>query len=237
MGLLRERREAKGLTQGDVALRMGISASAISQAEAAEDSGAITLRTLARHLSALGEALDVRAARHLGDPHFRPDSVAWPGPPTPRGRAQVSAYARDRARKAAIAGMVACSGIDMDPLDVWVLADGVSVGAPARDVLAVREITRSFDDWSRTSVHLDLEREADPRNAAVRETARLLRAGRPLHEAVFRGNAGLLTAGFDWIVLRAGDRQALDSTIAPVQWTGDASRLMTLMSSRYEHRS
>lgn len=88
---LAELREAKGLTQSELAARLGVSQPNVSKIEAAVASphaGAIYLSTLGGYIAALGGHLEVRAVF----PDHPEDDVAvavgrgWVGEPDPRQR-------------------------------------------------------------------------------------------------------------------------------------------------------
>lgn len=86
---LAELREAKGLTQAELAARLGVSQPNVSKLEAAAASphtGAIYLSTLGGYIAALGGHLEVRAVF----PEHPEDDVAvgggWAGEPDARRR-------------------------------------------------------------------------------------------------------------------------------------------------------
>lgn len=59
--LVRQAREADGLTQAQLGRRLGITQPSVARVEAAGDN--VTLATLQRALNAMGRALEIRAAR------------------------------------------------------------------------------------------------------------------------------------------------------------------------------
>jgi transcriptional regulator with XRE-family HTH domain len=59
--LIRQAREAEGLTQSQLARRLGITQPSVARLEAAGDN--VTLATLQRALNAMGRNLEVRAAK------------------------------------------------------------------------------------------------------------------------------------------------------------------------------
>ena len=129
MPLIQEERLVQGLTQADLARRLGVSASAVSQAEKAEADGTITLNTLARFLSALGRVPSVLAA-----PSTPVIPVTWdPGaewPADQMGAEESILNARFRNRIPAIVGDCVASGVPLTVEQLWLVADHVSVFAP-----------------------------------------------------------------------------------------------------------
>jgi transcriptional regulator with XRE-family HTH domain len=59
--LIRRAREAEGLTQTQLARRLGVTQPSVARLEAAGDN--VTLATLQRALNAMGRTLEIRAAR------------------------------------------------------------------------------------------------------------------------------------------------------------------------------
>ena len=129
MPLIQEERTLQGLTQADLAKRIGVSASAVSQAEKAEADGTITLNTLAKFLSVLGRVPSVLAAP--SDPIipviWDPD-VEWPTDQMGSWESILNARFRDRIP--AIVGDCVASGVPLTIEQLWLVADRTSVSAP-----------------------------------------------------------------------------------------------------------
>ena len=129
MPLIQEERIVQGLTQADLARRLGVSASAVSQAEKAEAEGTITLNTLSRFLSALGRVPSVLAAPSAPviPVTWDPD-VEWPV--DQMGSRESILNARFRDRIPAIVGDCMAVGVPLTVEDLWLVADRTSVAAP-----------------------------------------------------------------------------------------------------------
>lgn len=150
MSLIYEERVAQGLTQTDLAGRLGVSASAVSQAEKAENDGTITLGTLAKFLAVLGRVPAVLAA-----PNTEIVPIRWdPGTDWPfdiDGARHAVLDAKFGNRIAAIVGECVALGIPLTIEDLWLVADRVTVAAPL-DVY--NQASRVRDTYDRLLAHV-----------------------------------------------------------------------------------
>jgi len=137
MSIIQEERISQGLTQTDLAARLGVSPSAVSQAEKAENDGTITLATLGKFLSVLGRVPAVIAAPSTEIVPVRWDpGTDWPVDIDGAQHAILDAKYGDRIPT--IVGECVALGIPLTVEDLWLVADRTTVAT-------------SLDVWNRAS--------------------------------------------------------------------------------------
>lgn len=146
MSTITEARVARGWTMAELARRLGMTTSAVSQMEKAENEGTITLNTLARALEPFSlvptvQAANLTALQPVGwDPAIAQGFIV-----DPIGPRKTILDARFGDRVVTIAGECLALGTSLTIDQLWLVADHVSVQAPLLAYDQARTVMFGYD--------------------------------------------------------------------------------------------
>jgi transcriptional regulator with XRE-family HTH domain len=147
VSVIQETRQAQGITQGELARRLGVSTPAVSQWEKSEDNGTISLNTLRKALAALGQQAAIRPT-----PNTPWLPIRWWNTnlldslhPDPSGPHKTILDARYGDRQAIIAGECIALGLPLTADQLWLITDHITVDAPLWCYQAAASVRDSYD--------------------------------------------------------------------------------------------
>ncbi|MDR2895963.1 MAG: helix-turn-helix domain-containing protein [Propionibacteriaceae bacterium] len=147
VSVIQETRQAQGVTQGELARRLGVSTPAVSQWEKSEDNGTISLNTLRKALAALGQQAAIRPTPNAPWLPIRwwntdlVDSLQ----PDPSGPHKTILDARHGDRQAIIAGECVALGLPLTADQLWLITDHITVATPLWCYQAAAAVRDSYD--------------------------------------------------------------------------------------------
>ena len=255
MSIIAEERAARGWTQTELAKRLGVSTSAVSQLEKAENNGTITINSLARALHPFGLVPTLQAAPDKGlRPVMWDESIVSDLIPDPAGPRKTIMDARFGNRIPTIVGECLAVGTSLTVDQLWLVADHVSVEATLEEYDRARTVAISYDKllrlvdqntWVPVLICPDGRRIPPPDqpgdSAAILNWAFVgIANGVGWLESLRAASALLVQHGWHWPVLptRASFRTEWETAVGAARLAGRADQLAQLVvaASRGELR-